>query len=476
MTRRRTAAALVVSLAAICAGAWGLSKWRPLEHEPAEIAWPANVQPIIDYIEAATDLRFRSSIEFDYIADADDYNDRARDPQYELTQDDLDSIAVDEAVGRAFGLWAGDASLTESFDAINSAEPRPVRWLPDSDVVLINARDSGAKLSPAVRADLIVYLTQALLDQNFQLIERRETADTAQGYDAVAAVHIGYALLIHDRYLEDLSAEDRERYDNESAEQSEAYANSVDSVPATYKAIRIAFQVLGSVFMAALAEDEPSVALQALSKHVPVALDQVSLPAAKYLRNDALEAVTAPPAPEGATAHYGEQLGPFRLFLMFTSGLPANEALTAADGWGNDRFTAYELNGRLCNDLHVVADSPADADRMERALNQWALARPNEADALVGRDGVNLYASVCDPGTDAEQSVPGDAEINQYFGRADFLHYQATTTGKPALAECIATDFYAQFTFDQIASATPAADLEAAYVAIEDDCRNSVSS
>ena len=111
---------------------------------------------------------------------------------------------------------------------------------------------------------------------------------------------------------------------------------------------------------------------------------------------------------------------------------------------------------------------------MERALNGWAFARPSSAGALVGRDGVNLYASVCDPGPDARQTVPGDNEVNQYFGRANLLQYQATTTGKPDLSECIATDLYAQFTFEQISSGVPDSELAAAYSTIEAGCRNNV--
>lgn len=472
--RWRAPAAIVVSIAAISAGTWGLSKWQPFEHEQSTIAWPENVQPVVDYIEDATNLRFRRSIDFEYINDVDDYNDRARDPVQELSQDDRDAIAVDEAVGRALGFWVGDASLAESYETVNNAAPRPVRWFPKDDVVLVNARDAKAKLPPALRADLVVYLTQALVDQNFHIIDRREAAQTSEEFDAIAAVHIGFALLIHDQYVDDLSDRDHDLYDAESAAQGEEYTNSVNSVPVAYRAINIAFQVLGATFVAALAEDDPALVLQAVSTNLPVALDQVSLPAAKYLRNDAVESISPLSAPNGATVHYTQQLGAFRLFLLFSTGLPANEALTASDGWGNDRFTAYELDGRECVDIHIVADSPNDADRMERALNGWAYARPSATDALVGRDGVNLYASVCDPGTDAQQAVPGDSEINQYFGRSDLLQYQATTTGKPALAECIATDFYAQFTFDEIASEIPGSELEAAYVTIEDDCLNSV--
>ena len=52
MSRRTTitGAAIVLSLAAISAGTWGLSKWRPFEHKPATIAWPHNLQPVVDFI------------------------------------------------------------------------------------------------------------------------------------------------------------------------------------------------------------------------------------------------------------------------------------------------------------------------------------------------------------------------------------------------------------------------------------------
>ena len=475
-SRAATAAAVVVSIAVISAGTWGLAEWRPFEHEHgnATIDWPHNVQPLIDYIEHATDLEFVSSLDFEFIARLDDYNERARDPDENLTADDRAAVAIDEAVGRALGFWTGDTSLIESSDAINRSTPRPARWLPDADLVLIHAGDEQSTLAPAVRADLVVYLTQALIEQNFQLIERRRATDSSQEYEALAALHIGYALWVHDQYVDDMDSEDRERYESDTAEQRQDYADEVESVPATYRAIRIAFQVLGPTFVTALSEDDESLLLDALRTHIPVALDQISLPSAKYLRDDASESVTTPPGPRAATIHYDDQLGPFRLFLMFATGLPSNEALTASDGWGNDRFSAYELNGKVCVDVHVVADSPVDADRLERAMNNWAFARPSEAGALVGRDGVDLYASVCDPGTDTPQSTPTDDAIEHYFARADLLRQQAATTGKPALAECVATEFFAEFTYEQMTTESLTRELEAAYAALEDECRNSV--
>lgn len=476
MTRRRstTAIAIVVSLAAISAGTWGLSKWRPFEHESATLEWPENVEPLITYIEGTTELRFVESIDFEYIADIDDYNDAAGDSAEDRSAERLAELATEEAVGRALGLWSGDASLIESVDTVRAAAPRPARWRPAENVLLINAHDENAELTPEIRVDLIVYLTQALIEQNFHLIKQRQETETSQEFDALAAIHIGYALWIRDQYVDDLNGEDREQYESDAAARSEEYAESVATVPATFKAIRIAFQILGPVFITALAEDDNDLVLDALSSRIPKALDQIGLPAAKYLRTDAPESIDAPPGPNEATIHYSDQLGPFRLFLMLATGLPANEALTASDGWGNDRYTTYELDGRVCTDIHVVADSPDDADLLYRSLNMWALARPSEADALVGRDGVHLYASVCDPGTDAIQATADNDDIEQYFSRADLLRQQAADTGKPALAECIAVEFFAEFTFEQMQSESMYSELAAALIAIEDECLNSV--
>lgn len=475
-SRAATATAVVVSIAVIGAAMWGLAKWQPFEHEHESVTidWPRNVQPLVDYIEDVSDLKFVSLLDFEFIGEVAEYNERARDPHEKLTVDDQAAVAIDEAVGRALGFWASDTSLIESSDIINRATPRPARWLPDADLVLIHADDDKSTLPPAVRADLVVYLTQALIEQHFQLIERRRATDSSQEYEALAALHIGYALWVHDQYVDDMNGEDRERYESETAEQGQEYTDAVESVPATYRATRIAFQVLGPTFVTALAEDDKSLLPDALRTHIPVALDQISLPVAKYLRDDATEPVATPPGPRAAKVHYDDQLGPFRLFLMFATGLPANEALTASDGWGNDRFSAYELDGRVCVDVHVVADSPVDADRLQRAMNNWALARPSVAGALVGRDGVDLYASVCDPGTDTPQSTPTDDEIEQYFARADLLRQQAATTGKPALAECVATEFFAAFTFEQMTTESLARELEAAFTALEDECRYSL--
>ena len=125
----------------------------------------------------------------------------------------------------------------------------------------------------------------------------------------------------------------------------------------------------------------------------------------------------------------------------------------------------------MCVDVHVVADSRTDADRLETALNGWARARPDAADALVARDGTDLYATACDPGTEARQPVPTEDAINLYFARAQEIQQRIDFSGKPALAECVAVAFFAHFTFEDFDGSV---DIDSALSSIEQDCLDTV--
>jgi hypothetical protein len=166
-------------------------------------------------------------------------------------------------------------------------------------------------------------------------------------------------------------------------------------------------------------------------------------------------------------------MGPFALYLMLAAGSPSTTALSAADGWGNDRFTAYRLDGRVCVDARIVADSRADADRIEPALQHWAAARPDEAGALIGRKGTTLLLSVCDPGVGVDQPIPDQAVLDQFFGRTNLLADRIELTGKPDLAECVAVSFYERWSVAEL-DADPSIDIVGELESITDDCTDSV--
>lgn len=446
-TRRRASigVGMAVGLIAVTAGVWGLQRWAPFADDPERVTWPANVQPLVDFVEETTGERFIEPVKFEFIADAATYKQRVVEQPQPPTQDDLQTAATDEGVARALGLWSGDVSIVDIRTAYSSAKPIPATWYADERSIVVNAPDQSADLSPLLRAELTVRLTQALDDQLFHTVRQLRTAPTSQAYQALLAVSLGHAVWTHDLYVDGLSDDDFERYTAASDERNASFSEAMAEVPIAYRAIRGIGQQIGPMFIEMLSQRGGSLLASALTAHAPSALDQVSLPASKYLRPDPLEAVAVPPAPAGAEVRYSNQMGPFAAYLLFSTGLSAHRALTAADGWGNDRYTAYTLDNRVCVDVHFIADSPGQAAIMETALNAWAHARPDKTGALVGRRANDLYATACDPGTDALQPVPTQAAVGHYLARAQEMQARAHASGDPGLAECVARAFFATY-------------------------------
>lgn len=474
--RRRTFAGvgMVAGTLALSGGAWGVKEWAPFADADAPVTWPENVQPIAEYVEHVTGLQFQSRVEVEYLDDDDDYAERANGEPYVPTADDIASAADDDAAGRAMGLWAGDASILESDAAYNGGDPFPAVWLAEENTIIVNAADGDASLAPFVRAQLALLLTQALDDQLFDVFAQVQEAATPQQYQVAVALAVGHSVWVQDEYIADLSEPDTTRYEDAYQDRVESFVEQTSNVPGSYLAMRSSGQQLGITFVTALAETDPALVAEAFTTKRPTALDQISLPFAKYERYDPTEQIDPPAAPEGAERLYSGQLGPTGTFLLLSTGMPLTEALTVSDGWGNDSYTVYRLADTVCVDMHLIADSPNDADRLENGLNGWASARPAAAAALVGRDGNSLYASVCDPGTKARQPVPSTDDIDQFYVRSSYLAEQIDDTGDLELAECIAVATFEQFTLSQLRAPDYNGDVADSLQTVEDDCRDQV--
>ncbi len=474
--RRRAwiAIGLLVALGALAAGAWGLERWRPLAHDTqVAVTWPKNIDELAQFVEDETDLRFQRDVHVEFLDSDAEYTTRIgadRTP----TDEGRDLAATDEAVGRALGFWGGDVSLIDSSQTVRDASVPPAVWLDDENTVVVHARDGEDDLAPEVRADLVVLLTEVIDDQAYGVVDHLRDTKSAQEFQALAGLDIGQALWVRDRYVDQLDSDDATAYRRATSDQGDRYLGEVSSVPLTYRSLRIAAQTLGATYAAALHDSGRNAVRDAFTTRRPLALDQLSLPTAKYFHADTPERVAAPPAPRDATMLDVRQMGPFAVYLMVATGLTPPEALTASDGWGNDAFTAYRLGDRVCVDGRIIADSRADEDRLERGLDAWAGTRPQEAGALVARVGTELLLSVCDPGPKARQPVLGDAVVDQFFGRATLLRKRIELTNKPELAECTAVTFYERFTVAQMNSRDPSLDMAGELDTAASDCLGNV--
>lgn len=196
-------------------------------------------------------------------------------------------------------------------------------WLADDNTIVINAKHD-AELSPMVRAELSVRLTQALDNQLFDTIEHIQRAPSSQHYQALVAVSVGHAVWVHDLYVDQLSEDDLDDYYTASDNSGAVWAQAMAEVPVAYRAIRAVGQQIGPMFIEALSEEGRTLVAKAMSSAAPAALDQVSLPTSKYFRRDDTEPVTEPPGPAGAEVQFTNQMGPFATYLLFATGLPVN--------------------------------------------------------------------------------------------------------------------------------------------------------
>lgn len=166
--------------------------------------YPDNVAPLVDHAEESTGQHFVDQVLIEYIAKKADYVARVQaKPSLELTDADRKAAATDEAVGRALGLWAGDASMTEMREAIDAAAPIPVTWLAEENTIVINAKDRTTVLSPSLCARITVRLTQALDEQLFHTSERIQRPATSQEYQSLVAISAGHAVWVDDLYVAD---------------------------------------------------------------------------------------------------------------------------------------------------------------------------------------------------------------------------------------------------------------------------------
>jgi hypothetical protein len=441
--RRRVwfATAIVVALTALVVGAWGLRQWQPFADDAAAVEWPDNIAPLAEYVERETGLTFLESTEVTYLS-RDDFEARQEAAVEAPSDDALRDATNDEALGRALGYWNGDPELAKRSAQLRDASKSLVVWTADGDV-LVQADGPTDELPIDVQADLVVLLTEIVDEQHFDLGRRIDEAPTAQDFQVLVGLDLGQALWVRDRWVDDLDANDRNAYEEARARRGNNFADATRDVDPVFRSLRIVGQALGPAFVLALHESGRRDAVEiALRDDVPEAVDQLAMPVGKYERRDELEAVEPPPVPDLAEPVYTRQLGPYGLYLLMAGGLPPTEALQAADGWGNDSFVAYTLDDRLCVDARIVADSRSDADRIERGLDAWGHARPEESDALVGRDGDTLLLSVCDPGADVDQTTPDEDDIDQFFGRADLLSSRIQITGLPALSECVTVRWF----------------------------------
>ena len=399
--RRRDRGPLLLGLAAVLVVAVlvGLLAVRVLRDDAPPVAfptrWDSRVAPLADWVADARGLAFLHPVEVDFLSE-EEYQARATGQGDEggAEGDEVEENLADSlAVLRALGLVSGDVDLAAASDDLVSGGTLAYY---DHGTKRVTVR--GTELTPGVRVTLVHELTHVLQDQRFDLT--RLSDPDFENAATLRALAEGDAERVADRYVaEVLTADERRRYDEETAEQAGQAEDDLAEVPPALLALFTAPYVLGETVVAYHEEVAGTGAIDELLATPPSEQELLDPAVRGTPAADVVDVEVE--APDGTELVDGPaSFGPVALFLMLASvGSPA-DALAATDGWGGDDYVAFRRGDDVCVSLAVVGDDAASTDAIGERLSSWAETSPTEAEVDQGADGVRLTS--CDPGADAE--------------------------------------------------------------------------
>jgi hypothetical protein len=220
----------------------------------------------------------------------------------------------------------------------------------------------GGDPTPLVRRTIVHELTHALDDQHFGLDRTFDSDEAATGWDSLIE---GSAVRIERRYVQSLTASER----REMRRVEEAQLALRGDVPPLVEASLGVPYVHGPELVEALLRQGGRARLDAAFSSPPVSSEQVLDPS-RYFRGDRPLPVRRP-AVDGRLLDEGE-IGQLLLTLLLQSRLDKRAALTAAAGWGGDRYVAWKRGDTTCVRMTFAMDTPADARELASALSEWA--------------------------------------------------------------------------------------------------------
>lgn len=333
---------------------------------------------LIAFVEAERGLEFIEPVEVDLVS-RDEFQRRIK----VIVAEYEDAIRREDHVLTALGLLDRAADLYAIYTSFLDAGVAGFYDPETDDLVVL-----GAEVTPLTRQTLVHELVHALDDQHFDLADdgRQEALLGEESFGFSALVE-GNARRIDAAYEEGFTPDEAAAAAREQLEGIEDF--DIRSVPfwlleaqlAPYDAgRRLVDQIIG--------EGGLSVLDQALADP-PRTSEQVLHPD-KYLADEEAADVSAPDP--GRTIVREGALGELYLRLVLREAIGDDAAARAANGWGGDRYAAYELGGRLCVDLNVVGDTERDTDELLSAFQSWSERQP---DAQVGFDGEMVRVSAC---------------------------------------------------------------------------------
>ena len=314
------------------------------------------------FVQKERGLRFTSPLKVTML-DEGPFRDRLNAVR---TAPAVERAKREQPVLRALGVIAPDVDLSAQVKRLLSIGTVSVFYDAKANELLVR----NGPVTPFVRKVIVHELARALDDQSFEL-DRPALAnaddETGASFNALSE---GVAKRIETRYVNSLPEPDRKSVDAESRRLAAQVPKDLPPyVLVTYGYPYAAGPKLADALFGAGGAARVNAAFQA----PPSTSEQVLHPE-RFLAGEGAKPVPAP-GTEGAVVRQGS-LGQLTLSLMLAEVLEPGYAEGAADGWGGDRFVAWQNGANTCVRLVVDMDNPEENSELGDALADWALDRP----------------------------------------------------------------------------------------------------
>jgi hypothetical protein len=242
-------------------------------------------------------------------------------------------------------------------------------------------------VTPYVRTLIAHELTHALDDQHFELNRPElDDADDERAF-AFAVLTEGNASRVEDAYRATFTDEEEQQALDEEASVAAGIQADILSIPLVLLDALQAPYTLGRDLVATILDDGGQATLDAAFVTPPTTSEQALEPDAFLEGDNALE-VPDPQTDEGAVAIDQGVIGALGLaeILGFSPGILPGPLDPAVEGWGGDRYVAWDdLDGSgTCLQAVFVGDTPDDTAEIASALRDWADAAPFGVEATIG--------------------------------------------------------------------------------------------
>lgn len=306
------------------------------------------------FVAEARGLPFKRKVKVTLL---DDAAFRAR--LKEESEVDREELAKTTKILRALDLVEEDVDLEAAHAALLGAAVLGY-YDYDKDELVVR----GAGLTPGVRQTLVHELTHALQDQHFEL-DRPELDDRDdEAASAFSGLVEGDARRIEGEYRETLS-----RAEQRQAERQTSSAEIDPDVPRVLLESLAFPYIFGPDFVDEVMEEGGEGRLNEAFATPPTTSEHILHPE-KYLQGEAPKSV-AEPAAEGEVFDRGV-VGEFWLALILGDDVSGADLRRAINGWGGDRYVAWDAEGRSCVRATFEMDTQRDNDELRTVLRTWA--------------------------------------------------------------------------------------------------------